>query len=293
MRMHMIVVLLALVVPASCQTAEEQFDPEGVWRLASTPSIGAGQWAEVRSYVPSRDLTVEEQTFVASVPLDGGLREAVRQMVQAKVCHLPAGGRFVVGASADYWRMYQVWTAPFRVLIPDAPVPSPPPMLRLVIPPLGPLPDVATPRLQLEPIRLVLETMGIDAPYQPVAVRSCTAGVGSLASGSDGGLSEVPIGSFWRSRTKVPLCRTTQTPDPTCGPGIPPASPTPQQAGLGVNPASGSQGVGLGSPGGYQLGGATLPKPSAGYGSGLSANGGVGNNPSPSNIVPGQSGAKK
>jgi hypothetical protein len=55
--------------------------------------------------------TAAERDFINSVPADGGLRDAVDQMVRAQIVHVPNGGYYQSGSSTRYWSIYQTWTA--------------------------------------------------------------------------------------------------------------------------------------------------------------------------------------
>lgn len=63
------------------------------------------------------DLSARELAFIASVPTDGGLRDAVREMVLANVCHVPPSGKYSPNQSRHYWAIYQAWTGPAKVAV--------------------------------------------------------------------------------------------------------------------------------------------------------------------------------
>jgi hypothetical protein len=113
---------------------------------AEAPKPGQAIAVPVRNVVPDRQLTAEKTRFLATVPEkdevgNPGLREAVREMLLAGVIHVPLCGQYNRGDSADYWRMYQVWTAPKVAQVPvvagppgpQGP-PGPPGELKLVLP---------------------------------------------------------------------------------------------------------------------------------------------------------------
>ena len=69
------------------------------------------------------DLSVDELTFLCSVPCDGGLRAAVQEMLLASVVHVPKGCVYHKGDSVHYWSIYQAWTGPHKVTVPLIPGP--------------------------------------------------------------------------------------------------------------------------------------------------------------------------
>lgn len=78
----------------------------------------------VEFVVPDRELTAAEKSFLSTVPVEAGgrLREAVEQMLKAKVCHVPASGEYNASDpacnSVHYWTLYQAWTGPHKAQIP-------------------------------------------------------------------------------------------------------------------------------------------------------------------------------
>lgn len=248
----LITVMLVLALPA---LAQMEFNPGAVQTVAavSTPATTVVT-AEVHSYVPSRGLTAQDLEFLATVPNSSdpsspvyGLRDAVRQLRQAGVCDLPAGGVYIENTSADYWRMYQVWTAPYRVQIPIPEVP------RLYIPPLGELPAVeSTPALQLDRIEFEPEDVSAPAPSPPApAPRAATSPTGAVAFGRPGDHQERVIGGVtWVDTPSRQPCEPPEPPDDgTCGP-LPPGEkitpPPPPDAAVPGVPGSGPLGPGLG-----------------------------------------------
>ena len=89
------------------------------------------EWPVVNN-IPDRELTVQEQAFLATVPngeLPGteGLREACRQMLLLGTIHVPTGGKYIKNTSRDYWQLYQSITTPKKVVIPvEMKAPGPP-----------------------------------------------------------------------------------------------------------------------------------------------------------------------
>jgi hypothetical protein len=70
------------------------------------------------------DLSSAELAFIASVPCGGGLRDAVREMILARVVHLPVSGKYQFGDAVHYWSIYQAWTGPAKVTVPLIPGPK-------------------------------------------------------------------------------------------------------------------------------------------------------------------------
>jgi len=179
----------------------------------------------VRSYVPARTLTAAETAFLQTVPTDGGLREAVRQMLQAGVCHVPTSGKYQPGDSVRYWSMYQVWTAPYRAEIPapqpaqviEKPVVVEKPVIQTVPVPQVQLVTVPAP---VVPARQFIQPAGVSAVYTPAA----TIAAGATVAGD------------WHDRVTATLIyrpqpRPPAPPGGTCPPGTAPTPPAPPAAG--------------------------------------------------------------
>lgn len=92
----------------------------------------------VRNVVSDRPLMGSEQRFLATVPVSGGLREAVRQMLLGNVVHVPLNECYNSFNSEHYWSIYQAWTARKVVDVPVVSGPSGPPGLTGPQGPMGP-----------------------------------------------------------------------------------------------------------------------------------------------------------
>lgn len=70
-------------------------------------------------------LTERERHFLSTVPNEGGLRAAVKEMLLAGVVHVPTSfcGNYVPGWSVHYWSVYQAWTGPHKARVPLVPGP--------------------------------------------------------------------------------------------------------------------------------------------------------------------------
>jgi len=80
----------------------------------------------VTFYVPDRPLTTKEQAFLATVPkwaMSFNMHEACRQMILAKVIHVPPGGKYRADWALKYVTSYQDWTGPHQVRVPVIPGP--------------------------------------------------------------------------------------------------------------------------------------------------------------------------
>lgn len=220
--MNKIVVLITIVIASATLALA---DGTGTVTTSSpAPAIVNGQWLEVHSYVPERELTAREKNFLDTVPADSGLREAVRQLLQANVCHVPSCGRYVAGTSADYWRMYQVWTAPFHVQVP---VKTERTIERVVTQTIPQFVPIAIPAPVQLPLRQYIAPAGVSAVWTPVL----PVATGSMVVGQ------------WQDRASLALLwvprihdRECKPPDETCGPGEPGPEPPPN-GGLGGNPS--------------------------------------------------------
>lgn len=205
--------LLVIVLVLLCAAVWAQGEPVPQCQPQTTYTV------PVNSYVPARCLTATEHAFLATVPLDGGLREAVRQMLQAKVVHVPACGKYRVGDSVRYWSMYQVWTAPYKAEITLWSLPE--------LPPAEPCP---VPQLDLPRPELQLEYVGAPAPCPGVFQPPCR--VGSVVIGRAGDYRETTIaaGAVWGSSggsvcKPPPAVKPPFPPHPIIPPPVPPPPP--------------------------------------------------------------------
>lgn len=276
--------ILALTLLSTCAAVWAQvpdgMNPEQV--APTSPATTITVPVHVESYVPARTLDAREVAFIATVPHTpnpfGGtddLQEAVRQMVTAKIVHVPEGGKFVVNTSGNYWRQFQGWTAPYRgsVTVPQPhPLPLFTPAARVVemeTTELDELPEISG-LTQLPPVWIEQVDFDCRPAPTPCPPPVCRRPTGAVWYGSGGGRVETNIGyawGYWRNEPPQPG-------DGTCPPGKPPEPPSPGQAGGGNGDPSGP---GQGGPGGYE----PQPPPPSGYDPGIPGNGGPGNNPPP------------
>ncbi len=113
----MMVTILLTLIAISPVWAEEV----GSGAEVSTTTV------KTRFHVPTRPLTVEEQAFLATVPewaMGFRMREGCRQMLLAKVIHVPPGGVYRPDWALKYVTSYQDWTGPHEVNIPLTPGPQ-------------------------------------------------------------------------------------------------------------------------------------------------------------------------
>lgn len=165
--------------------------------------IVVGQTIPVTSYVPDRQMSQFEWDFLKTIPLDGGLREACRQMLQAKIIHATKEG-YRKGDSVRYWTAYQVWTAPYRAV--------------LSLPPLPPCEEITPPRLELDEI----------PECKRPAVVCCPGRVGSYQIGRAGSYRETTVGGFLfggGGGSCPPRKCSSYPPSPIVPPPVPPPCP--------------------------------------------------------------------
>ena len=127
MRRLVVCLLFALAAPA----VADYVQPAAETSSTSTPAPSTIT-VDVQNVVPDRQLTIQEQRFINTVPerdASGtwGIHKAVHEMLLAGVIHVPPCGRYISSWEKEYWRAYQVWTARKVVQVPIIQGPSGPP----------------------------------------------------------------------------------------------------------------------------------------------------------------------